>query len=392
MSFVHPLENYEPIKLDRYKLCENIYGSKLAKAIVKLDSQYDWFVLGEDGYIELYLDNHMLQNFRACEAYFVEAFLKKRGSNQPVWYLSLGTAVHKMMEIYYLHRKHPSFTLEYWIVVCGKRIWDRLNMDQFSEMKQYKDLGGLLGFGGLLIQYATYFNHDNERFRVVGTELYFGRNKEVPLHSTENYVHNHGLHPFRLYSAGKIDLLIDDGESICPIDHKTFKSFYGQNPQLSYELNEGLTGYVFASRKIVQRFNELSEEQKINRRPANKIWMNYLQIASVSKDKTLADRFKRMPLYKTDQQLEDYRLRQLRTGENILSLLLTNYPSITPSYNTQMCSNWMHNDCPFKQVHRLDSNSHDLILNSSFVSKEWKPEEPTDQDKQIGDLDEIFKN
>lgn len=380
---------YKPIEHSKLVLCENIYGPSIAKRAQALASSYAWFNLAEDGFIELTLDNHMMQSFRGCEAYFVESFLGRYGSSSPVWFLHLGTAVHKMMEIYYTYRKHPMFSLDRWILGCGKKIWYALNMDQFSKVPEYEVLGGLVGFGGLLIQYATYYNHDNERFRVVGTELYFGKGREVPLFNGSDW-RSLSPYPFRLYLAGKIDLLVDDGESICPIDHKTSKNFMGKNPQLNYEINDGLTGYVYAARKLVQQFNLLSPEQKLNRKPSNKIWMNYLQIALPPKDKTNADRFKRMPLYKTDQQLEDYRLRQIQTGRTILNLLLN--PEILPSYNTMMCSNWMHRDCPFKQVHRLDTTSAGIILNSAFVRHEWKPEEPTETDRLIGDIYDIFES
>lgn len=383
------MSNLLTFNLTKDELIKNIYGQYTASLISNLAENLHWFEIGQDGVIELYLDNHMMQTFRACEAYFMEAFIKKCGSSHQVWFLSLGVAVHKMVEIYYLTRNKPGFTLENWAKGNGVHIWNALNMDQFKELDEYKNLGGLIGFLGLLVEYAAYFTHDNERFRVVGTELYFGKGKEVLLNKIDPVpmYDECGQYPFRLYLAGKIDLLMDDGEAICPMDHKTFKNFMGKNPQLSYELNDGLTGYVFAARKLVQKFNaENSDGQKIERKLANKIWMNYIQISRVGKDKTSADRFKRMPLYKTDQQLEDYRQRQMRTGQNILSLLL-NRPNIeakfNPTYNTNMCSNWMHRECPFKQVHRLDSNSHDLILKSNFVTKEWKPEEPSEIDKLV---------
>lgn len=378
---------YQPITLTKQHLCEDIYGVSIAKKLIVLESQLHWLKIAEDGIVEFYLDNQMMQSFRACEAYFVEAYIRKYGSNNPVWFLSLGSAVHKMIEMYYLHRRDSNFIMENWAISYGSKVWHALNMDQFKDRKEYQDLGGFPGFSTLLIQYANHFRFDNERFRVIGAELYFGKHKEVPLLSLPNEILT-GATKFRLYLSGKIDLLIDDGESICPMDHKTSKDFRGQNPMISYELQDGMTGYIYAARKIIEKYNKTNASMHnlvnyIDRKPTNKIWMNFLQIKTVKGD--ISERFKRAPLFKTDQQLEDYRIRQIRTVQNIFSLITsTSIDNLKPAYNTMMCNNWMHQQCPFHQVHRLGSDNHQLILNSTFVKNEWDPEKPNKEDTEIG--------
>lgn len=338
-----------------------------------------WIQVATDGIPEIYLDNHSLQTFRACEGAFLESHIKGYGSPRPIWFLSLGAAVHKMIEIYYKNRKEPSFSIAHWASVNGAQIWHALEMDKkFSDKPEYIKLGGQLGFTTLLLQYATHFNQDNERFRIVGAELYFGKAKEVPL-LTDSTLYSFA--PFRLYLSGKIDLLIDDGDAICPMDHKTTKDFRGQNPLISYEIQEGMTGYVYATRKIVDKYN-ISANLPLNRKPANKIWMNFLQIKP---EPLMSNRFRRMPLFKTDQQLEDYRLRQIRTASKIFSLI-TN-PDATPDYNTMMCNNWMHGQCGFFPIHRMGSNTHESNLNYTFSKVGiWNPEMPTKEDKEIGEL------
>ncbi|HWY36816.1 MAG TPA: hypothetical protein VNX68_19375, partial [Nitrosopumilaceae archaeon] len=127
----------------------------------------------------------------------------------------------------------------------------------------------------------------------------------------------------------------------------------------------GMTGYVFAAKKIIENI------QGIDRKPCNKIWMNFIQVKG---EKILGDRFKRMPLYKSDAELEDYRLRMISTVSRIYQLL-TN-PELKPNWNTMMCNNYMHNTCAFQAVHRQkDAQSQLLVLQSQFVKKEiWNPE------------------
>lgn len=355
-----------------------IYGPKVAVRLVELTKKLHWLSIAEDGVVEIFLDNHMLQTFRACEASFYESFVNGYGSNHPVWFLALGTAVHKMIEIYYIRRKQPNFTMNGWAVDIGYKIWSQLEMDQFKDKKEYEKLGGFHGFVGLLIQYATHFNIDNERFRVIGTELYFGRNKEVPILEDST---KYSAAPFRFYLSGKIDLLIDDGDVICPMDHKTSKDFRGQNPMISYELQDGMTGYVYAARQLLKRHNEYSTVQ-INRKPTNKIWMNFLQIKP---EDTVAARFKRAPLFKTDQQLEDYRQRQIRTVANIFNLIIN--PEMRPSYNTMMCNNWMHGQCGFHPIHRLGTDVQPTVINGTLQKIEmWNPEAKTREDKLLGEI------
>jgi hypothetical protein len=161
-------------------------------------------------------------------------------------------------------------------------------------------------------------------------------------------------------------LLIDDGFSIGPMDHKTTSNFMGKNPLLGYEVHDGMTGYVYAARHLVKNL-------KIERRPVNKIWMNMIQVKPTDKPE---DRFKRLPLFKTDEQLEMYRQRQISTVKRIYDLL--SYPELAPFYNTFICQNYMHSECTYFNVHRQNSKEHQqLMLDTMFTKRDklWNPSE-----------------
>jgi len=361
-------------------------------SIHKLAEKLHWLKIADDGVAEFYLDNHMLQTFRMCEAKFFEEFVEGyRSKGGRIWFLEFGSCVHECVEIYYKTRRQPDFSWEKWSIIVAREIWDKFDLDYWKDDavwpkhkdkkgnmvvdNMHKTLGGYMGFSGMMIQYATTFNLENDRFRVIGAELYFGKGKEVPLFEDFIGEYTPQKHiPFRLYLAGKIDLLMDDGFNIGPMDHKTSKDFRGQNPAKNYEIQEGMTGYVFAAKKILENFfNKDSEKTAIMVRQCNKIWMNFLQVKPES---DISKRFKRIPLFKTDWQLEEYRQRQISTVARLYQLL-ENYredgTGLRPHFNTMACTNWMHQVCPFQSAHHQNDRESMLrILNADFIKDQSK--------------------
>jgi hypothetical protein len=330
--------------------------------LYELSKILHWIMVGDDGVPEFYLDNHMLQTMRVCEAKFLADFVEgyyKKGTDGRIWFLDFGSLVHSRVEYYYLHRSDREFDVIEWAGNQSAQSWNEADMDHFSTHKSYIALGGLYGFCALLLQYAQTYHTENERFKVVGAELYFGKDKAVPLLSDGSQF------GFRLYSAGKIDLLMDDGISIGPMDHKTAGSFRGKNPAIGYEIHDGMTGYVYAAQQILKRAD--SNERRV----PNKIWMNFLQVAPA---KEISQRFARVPLYKTDWQLEQYRLRQISTAQRIVQLLTDD--RLVPFYNTSACNNYMHYPCTYQNAHRQNSQESQLVILNSEFSKGriWNPE------------------
>lgn len=358
-------------------------------SIYKLCQRLHWMKIAEDGIVEFYLDNHMLQNFRMCEALFFESFVEGyRPKAGRVWFLDFGTCVHEVIEYYYKNYKKPGFNWEHWSLQYTKEVWASHEMEYYSDPnnywnKEYKTLGGYMGFAGMMVQYASTFRSENDRFRVIGAELYFGKNKEVPLLETNLWDET----PFRLYLAGKIDLLMDDGSNIGPMDHKTSKDFRGLNPAKNYEIQEGMTGYVYASKKILETFYVTPDgpQHKYRDRQCNKIWMNFLQ---VKPEQDLTKRFKRVPIYKTDWELEEYRQRQISTVARLYQLL-ENYredrTGLRPYFNHMACTNYMHQTCQFQSAHHQNDNESMLrILNADFIkdqSKIWDWSNVDNQEK-----------
>ena len=211
------------------------------------------------------------------------------------------------------------------------------------------------------------FSAENERLRVIGTEIGFGHKKEVFLGS----VGNPSLYGAILncYLSGRIDLLVDTGDSICPLDHKTRGSFY-PDPSLEYLTDEGPTGYLFA----VKAMTSAIIPQGMMKRNTNKIIMNFISKSIPSEGKP---RFKRDTIYKTDEQLESYRLRMLSTQEEIFRNLVRFSSGLPVLRDTSKCQQWHRRECSFFHIHRQNSaENEELIRIANYEKREiWNTEE-----------------
>jgi hypothetical protein len=314
------------------------------------------------------VDNHLMSTYRACPQHFVLNHIygwrpkaTTIGGVSRNWYLEFGILLHKMLEIYYQNFRKPEFDVQKWAVDRTVAEWQEARMDEFAEHKEYKAMGGSAGLVGLLVQYATYMSPLNEKLRVLGTEISFGKNLEVPLYVDDNY---------EVYLAGRMDMIVDDGYFICPLDHKTMGSFRG-DPGLRFETDEGPTGYIYALKTVLPT---LLPPDEILKRDCSKILMNLISKATTSNP---AERFKRVPIRKTEFQLEEYRERMVLTANHILTdmeQVVFNWPVFR---NTQVCQNWMHFNCQYFDVCRQQSHDAELstLINGFVQVKLWDTEE-----------------
>lgn len=330
-----------------------------------LEKQLHWFSINpKDQVIEMVLDHHMLSTFRMCPSRFKLEMVDGWAPKGSFWFLEFGALLHKCLEYYYQYFRTPEFTIERWFAYATN-FWAKGNFDKYSEIPGYKNMGGRIGFLTMLQEYYLRFSAENERLRIIGTELYFGKGKEVPLlaEPLNNRI------PFRLYLSGKIDILCDTSSHIAPMDHKSHGDFRGQNPNKSYEIQEGMTGYIYATTELVKKF-----DIEPGSRQTNMILMNHIQ---VKPGKTsFQDRFSRIPMRRTDADLEEYRLRQVATARNIFNMLIDSLDGIPAQYNAGVCSNWWHNECQFHKVHRQHAGDSQLfVLQNEYIKKPiWDPE------------------
>ena len=334
-----------------------------------------WLTKISDTEYDLILDHHSLAAFRSCEQYWVHDHVEgwqAKGGKMP-WFFAIGILLHDCLEELYTMKQENRFDLNA-LAAKAMVLWDEHNMEYYAGDKGHKAMGGKPGFVGMMVQYASFYNSDTERLRIIAMEIPFGPGKEVPLGSFTTFVTapdpGFGIYEgtaikVNCYLAGRIDFLMDDGHSIAPFDHKSMAYIDG-DPNDKYNPQDGMTGYVFATKAIVERnFPDLVKARTLNR-----IWMNYL---GVSHNTDMNKRFKRLPLDKTDWQLEEFRKRQLTTFRRIFELC---YFDQDAQWNTGVCGNMFRRDCKYKYVHqRKDEQTMFNILSEAFVQgKVWNPD------------------
>lgn len=292
------------------------------------------------------LDNHLMAMYRACPQHFIynaARGLKKKSTKvegvERVWYLDFGILLHRMIELYYKSFRDPGFNVVDWATTRAVVEWNAMDMDVHKEHKECHSIGGVHGFVGLLVQFGTIFAPQNESMRIIGSEIAFGRNKEIPLFIGDD---------LEVYLAGRIDLIVDDGVFISPLDHKSHGYFKG-DMTLQYMNQEGPTGYIYALASILPK---IIPEDMILKRDCSRILMNL--ISKKPTDNPL-ERFKRFPIRKTAWQLQEYQLRMVDTARKILEDIDRHILELPVIRNDKACTNWFYSDCTYLDVCRQGS-------------------------------------
>ncbi len=329
--------------------------------------------IADDGIAELYLDHTLLSSARMCESRFMlDHVYNYRSKGLLSWPLAYGIVMHESMEFLYKiimqGTVDKNFMLNAWLDFA-KMTWTINGMEKYEGLPQYKAIGGMKGFITTLAQYYTFYLMQTDNLKPVALEIPFGKAKEVPLLTDPS---KYPFAPFRLYLSGRMDFIFDNGKNLGPLDHKTF-SMAGKNPMLTYEVQEGMTGYIYAMQymyKLLQPEFAAANPTQVYERQTNILWLNFI-LTKLEPD--MNKKFQRIPLFKTQEQLEDWRMRQIGTASKIYDLLFKARPA---DFNASVCTNYWHGMCPYQPVHRLGSKrEQEIILSKDFeVVKAWNPE------------------
>ena len=341
------------------------------------------FALGADGILEMYCDHHMLSTLRTCEAKFYEEQLAHVGTKTSRYFsLEFGIWLHEALDKYYTGWKkfgQPP-VLDEW-VDWALKLWNEMRMDDFApapatltkemrgDTKKYYDFCKWDTKGAitrLLIQYYAFYM--NQRMRVVDTEISFGRAGEVPLGGINDFSDEP---PIRCFLTGRIDLLVDNGTKIGPVDHKSTARFDGYESN-DFDPHEGITGYIFAVNSILasQYDHGIINYGQIPQ-TCNSGWIHHISLADSE------PRFKPTLITKTNQQLEEYRMRQLRACKRVYELAsssakLENYGAV--EFATDKCNNIYNSPCPFRELHRQPFIQREGTIAQFYeIKPAWNP-------------------
>jgi hypothetical protein len=374
--------------------------------------RFNWVRIAEDGILEFYCDHSMLSALRQCEAYFELSYVKQPqpGHNfrfvERNWALEFGQWFHSCMEAFYWHEYNkfqrslnpefkiqvqnyaPAGDLAEWynsiskgtFIGRGLKLWTEMKMDDFHNHRNYKTLGGAEGALALLSDYHAIYGDGKERMRVIGIEKPFGLKKEVPIIDLDVIQETPLPIPkwlsgyYRAYLSGRLDLIIDDGISIMPVDHKS-TAFFDGNEATKFIPHDGMHGYVYACDHMLRNLG-------ITDKKCSKIMINHVCLQQKDKNEKKNGlivgvthnpemRFTRSKNTYTPEMLEEFRLRQAATFDVLYQLIILERP---PQWNTGACNNLYYKECPFKTVHGITPSMRDTVLNAQYkIVEEWNP-------------------
>lgn len=327
--------------------------------------KYHWIQYNpKDQLIEMFCDNHMLNTLEQCEMkFFTEHLLNVRPIGHKSWSLSFGAYLHYCFEVYYRFLRDnegKNMPIDDFLKY-GKEKWYELKLDGYSEDKKYKTLGGLDGALNLLTMYWAYY-HDL-RVRVVDVEIAFGKNREVLL--GEFYLPIElGNNPVRCYLTGRIDLIVDNGNKIGPVDHKHHAVFRGDEYK-KFNPHDGVTGYILAVNSVMSQLYPKYFEQG---RQCLSSWVYHISAAFRT------DRFKVTPIDKVPEQLEEYKARKVEEFKRIADII---FNGASPRWNTNACSNIYNRECEYKVLHEAPSKEWPNLIKSHYnITEAWNPDKP----------------
>lgn len=339
--------------------------------------RYHWIKADEQTHtIDIYCDHHMLSTFRMCESKFViEHLLNLRPQGHKAYSLTFGAYLHKCFEEFYnsmkLGQGTPLPILDF--LALGNKYWYAYNMDAYKDEKKYKAIGGREGALALLASYHCYYQ--DLRVRVVDTEVCFGFNKECPLgqfimNESAPYGEGQDIWYVNCYLTGRVDLVVDNGFKIGPVDHKHHASFRGDEHK-KFNPHDGITGYIYALSCILR--NNFPTYYAEGRKP-NSGWIYHIA-AAIPAD---GDRFKATPVDKTESQFTEYKQRQLSTFRRISEILFLNSEA---QWNTSACHNIYNRDCEYLLLHEQAPENRIYVIDQHFQkAPAWNPAQMADDD------------
>ena len=336
-------------------------------------AKYPWIKIDPvSNIIELFLDHQMLSTLRTCESKFIlEHVLNIRPKGHRAWALVFGAWLHFALEDYYEHIKNhdgkPPDPMAW--LAKAKVKWVELKIDAYKGIEdKYEDVGGWDGACSLLVQYYAFYME--QRLRVVATEIPFGFNREVYLGEFWLNIDSNRPWLIKCYLTGRIDLLVDNGYMIGPVDHKHTHMFRGDewdkfNPQ------DGITGYIFGTNSIIQKY--FPDWNK----PCITGWIFHIQghhAAKARKTGEIRPRFKVSRIDKMPSQFDDYVARNLSTFKRVLELL---FKDKVPEWATTSCHNIYNRDCEYLTIHKQPREEWPHIIEQFYnITTPWNPNKP----------------
>lgn len=365
------------------------YPVPVRRKLDELCNTFHWIKLAPDGVLEFFCDHHILSTLRTCETKFQEEIVNNIIPRAGNWSLHFGSTFHTWMEWFdEAEDKHftgvwnqykpqsdsnvnvlapGSFThikeinVANWITRCHD-FWVDNNLEQYKDEKGFNYLEGWSGAQNLLLHYWNKYSNGNERLRTVGSEISFGRDKEVPLLLDAK---KYWYAPFRCFLTGRIDRVVDNGRVIGPLDRKTHVYFKGKEAS-KYKPHDAFLGYIYSLNKVMAAL--LDKEHK----PCNSIIVDMIALKDPGPKAKIQQRFIRASRDFGPAEMSAFIDRQISSFSMLYEILVLGRPT---QWNTMSCHNQYYKDCPYKLLHEVSPEGRNGILQGFYKQREerWSP-------------------
>lgn len=324
-----------------------------------------------DGRMQLTLDNHLLQTFAACEKLFWYRHILRMRPKGPGgvalnigawWSAVLGGHDYKQGEEtihilgIYEHMQRGKFPALQEFISSAGLLWNVMGMDALKQSKPqaYNQFGGS---GGAVRMAHEYYTRqaliDHANWRMVGSELPFGRLGEVPIYEDEKIVVRY---------MGKPDLVVFDQNILKPVEHKTVDRIKS-NTHLHYKPHPQIAGYVYAIQQIAKQvgFDGIVDRCIVN-------VASRMPPAEKPRDGVKRPRFLRVYPNFSPAELEEWRRGVILKAKRI------HHSLVNDEWIWKESNCHLYGGCEFRVVDSKPETSRKAVLVSDFVQVEpWTP-------------------
>jgi hypothetical protein len=319
------------------------------------------YEIAPDGKWCMFFDASMLKTFLDCEQMFEYKYIKHLRLRGAVnWKSELGSWWSSTMQYYYNAFRQGDLNKEL-VAEVALQAWSDRKMSLFEPAvpKSYADFGGEAAAVLMALRYYDETHvYDESHWQVLAVEEGAGRKRELLVGETTKV---------RVYYITLPDLFVlVDKVALAPVDHKS-KDYIDTRLQHAFKPHLQTCGYIWAARFFAAQLglNVVTNHCVINVAARN-------EPGPKSKND---QRFKRIPVHYSPEQLDHWALRVLKAGERMRECIETNFFQ----WNDESCHKY--SGCTYRPIDAAPSDARLQVIKSSYAEKEpWVQYTPDEEE------------
>jgi len=296
-------------------------------------------------------DNHVVETYRTCEEKYRLMLHNNWVPEGRASELAFGLAMHAGRARFkqLIMGGTPILDAIEQAVIHGLNVWDREQNDAMKTIVMIDDKRGQMNFARLLRGYLTKYGDPVE---------YKSLKVEIPgkrfLGTTPDW--------WEFTYVYTIDEVVEHKGKIWPVEFKTMSGWSPPDDKWFAKFNNmsSVTGYIWATEQ------ELGTD--IGGAIIHGMWVHAEPKAGSKSKYTLPDYFKMDYSYRDDDQIAEWKLNTLLTGDDIVRSIEKNRWKRADGL---ACS--VYNGCPMKRVCQASPAVRGKLLEMDYVQWEWNP-------------------